>query len=98
MPSMEDETFTWHIEPIRSTIRQNCQTLWCPSSHLTIDEAIIAYRGRTSYKVKLLNKPIKEGYKIWVLGDSGYVYDWLWHSRINGPEGISKEGLDIDKV
>jgi hypothetical protein len=28
-------------------------------------------------KVKLPNKPIKEGYKVWVLGDGGYVYDWL---------------------
>ena len=75
MPPMEDETFAWHVEPIGSTIRQNCQILWYPSSHLAIDEAMVAYRGRTSHKVKLPNKPIKEGYKIWVLGDSGYVYD-----------------------
>jgi Transposase IS4 len=59
---------------------------------------MIAYRGRTSHKVKLPNKPIKEGYKVWVLGDSGYIYDWLWHSRIDGPEGIPQEGLDVTRV
>jgi hypothetical protein len=32
-------------------------------------------RGRTFNKVKLPNKPIKEGYKVWVLEDTGYVYD-----------------------
>jgi hypothetical protein len=36
---------------------------------------MIAYRGRTLDKVKLLNKLIKEGYKVWVLGDADYVYD-----------------------
>jgi hypothetical protein len=59
---------------------------------------MIRFRDRTYYKVKLLNKLIKEGYKVWVLGDSGYVYDWLWYSRVDGPEGISKQGLDIDRA
>jgi hypothetical protein len=36
---------------------------------------MIAYKGRTYYKVKLLNKLIKKGYKVWVLEYSGYVYD-----------------------
>jgi hypothetical protein len=36
---------------------------------------MIPYEGRTSHKVKLSNKPIDEGYKVWVLGDAGYVYD-----------------------
>jgi hypothetical protein len=38
---------------------------------------MMAYRGRTLDKVKLPKKPIKEGYKVWFLGDAGYVYDWL---------------------
>jgi Transposase IS4 len=97
-PRKENETFAWQVEPIGSIIKQNCKALWRPSSHLAIDEAMIAYRGRTSYKVKLSNKPIKEGYKVWVLGDSGYVYDWLWHSRIDGPEDIPDNGLDVERV
>ena len=59
---------------------------------------MIPYRGRTKHKVKLPNKPIKEGYKVWVLRDGGYVYDWLWHSRIDGPEGISEKGIDVDRA
>jgi hypothetical protein len=41
------------------------------------------------------NKPISEGYKIWVLADYGYVWDWLWHSLQDGPEGIPKTGLTV---
>jgi Transposase IS4 len=56
-------------------VKQNCKALWSPSFHLTIDKAIIAYRKRTVDKIKLLNKPIKKDYKVWVLEDAGYVYD-----------------------
>ena len=43
-------------------------------------------------------KPIKEGYKVWVLGDGGYVYDWLWHSHVDGPEEVPKNGLNVNRV
>jgi Transposase IS4 len=59
---------------------------------------MIAYRGRTCYKIKLLNKSIKEGYKVWVLGDVGYVYDWLWHNHIKRSEDIPLKGLNINRV
>jgi Transposase IS4 len=54
---------------------------------------MIPYQGRSNHAVKLKNEPISEGYKVWVLGDHGYIYNWLWHSRENGPEGILKGGL-----
>jgi Transposase IS4 len=54
----------WQVEPIASIIKSNYKTLWSPCSHLAINKAIIMYKGRTHYKVKLSNKLIKEGYKI----------------------------------
>jgi hypothetical protein len=56
---------------------------------------MMPYRGRTVHKTKMKNKPIPEGYKIWVLADNGYVSDWLWHSQREGPEDIPKKGLDV---
>ena len=43
-------------------------------------------------------KPIKEGYKVWILGDGDYVYDWLWHSHVDGPEKVLKNGLNVNRV
>jgi Transposase IS4 len=54
----------WQVEPMTSIIKSNYKALWSPCSHLAINEAIIIYKGRTRYKVKLPNKPIKKGYKI----------------------------------
>ena len=63
-PRQEKKSWVWSVEPIAIMIRQNCSTLWLPSSYLSIDETMIAYRGRSLHKVKLPNKSIKEGYKI----------------------------------
>jgi Transposase IS4 len=97
-PMQEGESFVWRVEPIATIVRQNCSANWIPSSHLAIDEAMVPYTGRLLHKVKLKNKPINEGYKIWVLGDSGYAYDWLWHSHQDGPEGIPKRGIEVDQL
>ena len=35
------------------------------------------------------NKLIEEGFKVWVLADLGYVYNWLWFS------GHKKKGTEI---
>ena len=59
---------------------------------------MIAYRDRSFHKVKLPNKPIKEDYKVWVLDDAGYVYNWLWHSQIEEVETISQEDIKVDWV
>jgi Transposase IS4 len=97
-PKQPDEPFTWKLEPIASLVRQNCRQNWSPSSHLCIDESMVSYRGRTLHKTKMKNKPIPEGYKIWVLGDNGYVSDWLWHSQRDGPERIPKQGIIVDRL
>ena len=77
-------------------IKQNYKKNWLLSSHLTVNEIMIVYRDRSSYKVKLPNKSIKKNYKIWILDDVGYVYDWLWHSQIKEVETISQEDIKVD--
>jgi hypothetical protein len=92
-PRQDNECFAWKLEPIATMIRQNCKQNWLPSSYICIDEAMIPFRGRSHHIVKLPHKPIPEGYKVWILGDNSYAYDWLWHSGEEGPEGIPKKGI-----
>jgi hypothetical protein len=60
---------------------------------MTVNEAMIAFRGRIFYKIKMKNKPIDEGYKTWMAAQSGYTLLWKWHSKLEGPEDVSKEGI-----
>jgi hypothetical protein len=78
------------LEPLASHIRNVCKRVYTPGTHITIDEAMCPFRGRSRHTTKLKNKPIKEGYKIWVLAEHGYVWSWLWHSLEEGMEGSRK--------
>ena len=49
---------------------------------------MIPYLGYTRHAIKAPHKPIKQGYKLWKLGDLGYIYSWLWYSKAEGTEGL----------
>ncbi|CAF1152749.1 unnamed protein product [Adineta steineri] len=46
--------------------------------YVSIDESMVKFKGRCSLKQYVPMKPIKRGFKIWVLADSanGYMYDF----------------------
>ena len=61
-----------------------------PSSHAVIDKCMIKETGRTSHSTMAPGKPIKEGYKLFAIGDEGYLYNYTWYSPIQGLEGRPK--------
>ncbi len=63
--------YWYKLEPFASHVRDINKRVYTPSSHVTIDEAMMAFRGRTMHTTKLKNKPIKEGYKNWLCADHG---------------------------
>ena len=40
---------------------------------------MIAYKGKSIYKLKAKHKPIQNGYQMLSLSDTGYVIDFLFH-------------------
>ena len=60
---------------------------------------MIAFQGCTNHKVKMKNKPIDEGYKTWMIAEHGYTIAWLWHSKVEGSEGIpNPEGIPVSET
>ena len=37
---------------------------------------MLKFKGKTTEKITIPNKPISTGFKIFALGDSGYTYNW----------------------
>ena len=54
---------------------------------------MVLFIGRSVHTIKIKNKPVKEGYKIWLLGFKGYMWDFIFHLAIHGPEESKKSGL-----
>ena len=51
------------------------QNPFIPNRDLSVDEAVVKYKGCSSIKQYMPQKPVKRGFKIWMLADSdtGYV-------------------------
>ena len=50
---------------------------------------MVPYFRYTQHIIKAPYKPIKQGYKIWALGDLGYIYSWLWYLKTKGTEATN---------
>ena len=45
---------------------------------------MVLFCGRSSHTVKMPNKPISQGYKIYALCDHGYTYNFTFYSPLSG--------------
>jgi hypothetical protein len=63
------------VLPIYSLLNKNLQQFGIFHSLLSIDESMVPYYGRHSSKMFIRMKPIRCGYKLWILsGSDGYPY------------------------
>ena len=65
------------VDPVISALKTNFQSAYYPHCELSIDEAMIPFKGRSSMKQYVPLKPVKRGFKVWAMADArnGYVYD-----------------------
>lgn len=72
----------YHISSLVRRIITNCQTYYIPQQELTIDECMIPFYGRHSWKVWMKNKPIRYGFKAYMLVEAktSYVLNWTIHT------------------
>lgn len=59
------------IRPFLDQISSACESYWIAAQTLTIDESMINFSGRHAGVVHVPRKPIPNGFKVYVLSDSG---------------------------
>lgn len=65
------------LAPIRDIFNifvENCKKSYQPNINLTVDEQLVSFRGRCSFRVYMKSKPVRYGIKIWALSDSENAY------------------------
>ena len=80
----------WKIRPVITAISEKFLNTYNPHNTVSIDKAMIPFKGRCSLKQYLPLKPVKRGIKVWARADAinGYV------SELNvyvGKQGIKTE-------
>ena len=93
LPSRGEEGYSrlQKVDPIISTLKHQFQAAYHPHCQVSIDEAMIPFKGRSSMKQYLPLKPVKRGFKVWAMADSlnGYLCDLNVYTGATGEREIA---------
>lgn len=79
------------VQSVIDAVLEACLSTYNPNKNLSIDEAMIAFKGRSSIKQYMPKKPTKRGIKVWVRSDSsnGYICQFsVYTGKENGTEEV----------
>ena len=70
--------------PLTKILQKACKTYWLPRVNIVVDELIIQFKRRANETLIIPNKPIKTGFKLWIITNLGYILHWFYHTKIKG--------------
>ncbi|CAC5420393.1 unnamed protein product [Mytilus coruscus] len=84
-----------HVRTILEIVNKNCIDNYKPHQNTSVDEAMIAFRGRLGFRQYLLAKPTKYGIKVWMRADSenGYCNEFDIYTGKTGDTQNHELGL-----
>lgn len=85
----------WKISELLELFRKKCKELYRPPQRLSVDEAMIRFKGRHYFKQFIKNKPAKWGLKMWMAAaaENGYVVDFFVYTGKDAEAYPSDVGL-----
>jgi hypothetical protein len=83
LPSQSKSQWYMKLSPLFEVLRYQFQAYVIPGQNVSFDEMMVPFTGRSQHTLRIKNKPISEGFKIWALCDHGYTWDFLWYSRVS---------------
>ncbi|GBN82213.1 PiggyBac transposable element-derived protein 3 [Araneus ventricosus] len=94
-----DSNRYYKVRPNYIFLNEALQQFGVFAEHLSIDERMVRYFGRHGCKMNMKGKPVKFGYKLWILssfdGYPFYIIPYQGAQKENG-SGNSSERLDKD--
>ena len=89
-PGTDDYDRLGKIRPVIQMVNNELLTVYHPHKEVSIDEAMIPFKGCSSMKQYMPKKPVKRGFKIWMRADAtnGYISEFYVYT---GKEGGNTE-------
>ncbi|CAH1974499.1 unnamed protein product [Acanthoscelides obtectus] len=86
----------YKVRPILQILSENYAKYYKPTKNVSIDESMIRFKGRSSLRQYMPNKPIKRGYKVLVrASESGYVDHFQIYTGKNGENAEKNLGARV---
>ena len=80
LPSRGEEGYSrlQKVDPVINHLKDKFKSVYYPHCEVSIDEAMIPFKGRSSMKQYLPLKPVKRGFKVWAMANAtnGYMCDF----------------------
>src|SRR5437588_8255997 len=83
------------LNPLAAVLQERFRSYYLPATKVVIDEMVVRFCGRSHHTLKIRNKPIKEGYKIFTLCDHGYTYGFLWYYSTHGIAELDRSSTNL---
>ena len=66
------------VRPVIDRLTEAFRSVYCPPKNVSVDEAMIPFKGRSTLKQYMPLKPVKRGIKVWAMSDAknGYVSEF----------------------
>ena len=74
------------LESLATDFQKISQKLYVPGSHVSVDEQLILFKGRSKHTLKLVAKEVGEGFKIYSLCEGNYLLAFLFASKVSWME------------
>ena len=90
----------YKIKPVLDVICGKSKPLHSLGQNISVDEAMVKFKGRSSLKQYQPMKPIKCGFKIWCIADStnGYVGSFIVYTGKSGEGPTTDLGYKVVMV
>ena len=89
----------YKVRPILTNFNDKVKEVYHPPKNISVDEGMIAFKGRLAFRQYMPIKPVKYGIKVWMAADAsnGFVVN---HNVYLGKENdcVRENGLGYDVV
>ena len=86
------------IRPIYNLIRKKLSDLYYPHQFISVDERMVKSKARFFFKQYIMNKPVKWGFKLWILACSvtGYTIDMVVYTGSGKRGNVQRDDFSMD--
>ena len=86
------------VQPVIDVVADTFQTSYTLSQEVSVDEAMIPFRGRLAYRQYMPAKPVKRGIKVWALCDARNGYMSKFDIYLGRQNNTTEHGLGYNVV
>ena len=88
------------IQPVIDRLLERFQAIYNLHRDVSVDEAMVPFKGRSTLKQYMPKKPVRRGFKVWMLADSqtGYVSSFEVYTGKKGDTVETGLGASVVKT